>query len=423
MLSPFFYRYICPILLIISFIPYASGAASPLKISATPIPFNESLSFFDILNRKKQYIGDITRMAGIADAVHALSNNPSHEVNLFGKEEINTVLYYLSTHGSSQLGYYCEAYFKETFNLMPHEKKSLIELILKSKIAFASLSKEDRHAVCLGECQYYRCAASRYRFPEVRTFATERIADGCKDQTLTSKTCCFFISGDLAHEYKILKRITHLNLKKIILIDKKYETLMRALRGAAEHQLSITDTCSLEPNDETCNDIFTENSPRAIEIALDNIFTLTATARIINEFNTRAKKLFPNLAKLLVYATATEYIAKCKSNPNHKSDILIACDFKSPACQEFKLGPWRKIHDDFNLLQTFCVKEAGLTWSLTTSSDETAHLNMTSATKKREWLFQGCSSGLLEGLGNWSEVTGPRLSSHNLLGESLPDLS
>jgi hypothetical protein len=343
-------------------------------------------------------------MAGIADSIHTLRNNPSHKANLLGKEEINTVLYHLSTHGSSQLGYYCEAYFTEKFNLRSHEKTALIELIRKSKMSFASLSEKERNRFCLGECQHYQCPASNYRFPQVRSFTTECIAKECTEQNLSLDSCCFFISGELAHEYEILKEIAHTDLKKIILIDKKYQPLIEALNGTAERPLSITDTCPIEADDQMCNDIFAKEFPRGIETALDKIFTLTATARIIKEFNTRAKKLFPNLAKLLVCATAGQFITECQLNPAYKPDLLIACDFKNPACREFKFGPWQTIRNDFKQLQASCIKETGSTWSLTASSDEKAHLHMTSATKKTEWKFEGNASGILEGMGFWSEM-------------------
>lgn len=343
-----------------------SHSLHAIELLKSPAEQKTHRSFIDVLQDPQQYAADVERLAHIAEVAHLLSWHTRTGQDPFDDAGTQAMIYHISRSCSGQLESFSTQYFIQERTLSPEETAALKALLHACKTTVHLLAEPERAQLCLSECAASACPAARHRSP-VRDEMIERIANHRYPPAIN---CCFFASGYLATEYALLRALSaHTQVSSITLVDTCYYQLLKGFnvkKGPFRlYKSDISDTGSIN-----ATDFFARLCQTNIDMALSALFEYITYAHAIEEFKTRAYKLFPKLEHIVVYAHADDLIKEHETQPVEKFNLLIGCDFFDPSSAEFDSAKQRT-WDHFHNITHRCLSGTGVAWSLTTARDAT----------------------------------------------------
>lgn len=383
-------RYLCYVFIGLFTMPAVTySAAREYKVSLTenPLPVDTILCSYDVaidryhyngiklLTRPEVYIGDALRMAKLyrlTEKLVPLYSPTDLAKDINDPEELRNIACYLADC-SSQLGDYFLNKYKDSAGMSFEEQDAFMQLLNASKTAIAA-RKQSSSIFYLDECQDLRCPTASYRYPNTRPTITKLIVDHMETSPLT---CCFFASGSLAREYKILEAMAR-NEKApnvLVLIDRKYTHLIK-MHDRHKSCIEYTrNSDNVKPNYKNYFAELMDNERRFATSSFVVILQAYSARQTLHQFKRLAHSICPNLAQITIYGDVWQYSKQCKQDPVFKSQLLIGCDFKDATAKDLN-GIWCHLLTCYNELQHNCLEKTAQAWSLTTVGPDSARLTM-----------------------------------------------
>jgi hypothetical protein len=375
----------------------AAAKEHHLLLTESPLPHDASLCSYEaatdryhyngtkLLTRSQIYIGDALRMAKLCRLTQKLE--PLYSLGDLAKEinapvGLTSIACYLADC-SAQLGDYFLNKYKDRAGMSFEEQQAFIQLLSASKAAITA-RKQSSSTCYLDECQDLRCPTAHYKNPSIRKAVTKLIVGHFES---TPAICCFFASGSLKREYKILQKMAEQAPETVVLIDHKYIRLINILAKHTRYIEYTRDSDNVKPDyKEHFAELILNN--QGTTTTTDFVLTLQAytVAHTLNQFRKLAHNLCQNLANITVYGDVSDYIKRCNENPTLKSQLLIGCDFKDSTAED--LTPtWRHLLTCYQQLRDNCLTATAKAWSLTTVDQVSAKLTLEERHFTTHWNF------------------------------------